>query len=114
MTEMIAYCGLACHNCVAYQATLSDDNSKRQEIAGLWSTMYGSDLEPGDINCAGCLSRKEPLFAHCRVCDVRRCAEERGLDNCARCADYACDKLESFFELAPEAKVRLEEIRANR
>ncbi len=112
MTEMIAYCGLACHACVAYQATLKDDDSRRQEIAGLWSKMYGSDLEPGDINCAGCLSSREPLFAHCRVCDVRQCAGERGLDNCAHCPDYACEKLESFFKLAPEAKTHLETIRA--
>ena len=49
MTEMIAYCGLACHTCVAYQATLNNDDSKRQEIAGLWSKMYGSSLEPGVI-----------------------------------------------------------------
>lgn len=112
MTEMIAYCGLTCHSCGAFQATLSDDDAKRQEVAGLWSKMYGANLEPGDINCAGCLSDVEPLFAHCRVCEVRKCASEKGVANCAHCPDYACDMLQAFFKLAPEAKAQLEEVRA--
>jgi hypothetical protein len=35
----------------------------------------------------------------------------KGVKNCAYCADYACDKLLKFFEMAPQAKKNLEEIR---
>ena len=37
---------------------------------------------------------------------------ERGVANCAHCAEYACDKLEAFFGLVPDARVTLDDIRA--
>jgi len=36
---------------------------------------------------------------------------EEGLENCAACSEYTCEKLEKFFEHAPEAKEGLEKIR---
>jgi len=32
--------------------------------------------------------------------------------NCAHCDDYACDKLEAFFGMAPNARTTLDGIRA--
>ena len=43
---------------------------------------------------------------------MRACAVERGMVNCAHCADYGCDKLEKFFEMAASARDNLEKIRA--
>jgi hypothetical protein len=37
---------------------------------------------------------------------------ERGAVNCAHCDDYACEKLEGFFGMAPNARVTLDGIRA--
>jgi hypothetical protein len=36
---------------------------------------------------------------------------EKGLKNCAYCDDYVCEKLTMFFEMAPEAKTTLAEIK---
>jgi len=110
MNEMIAYCGLACHECDAFLATKNNDDSARADIAQRWSKQYGADIKPADINCKGCASDSEPIFNYCKVCEIRKCAIEKGIVNCACCDDYACAKLEEVFKIAPDAKKRLDEL----
>ncbi|MFH1690490.1 MAG: DUF3795 domain-containing protein [Candidatus Eisenbacteria bacterium] len=112
MSEMISICGLKCHECGAFLATRDDDNEKRAEVAGIWSEMYGARIQPSDINCEGCRSDGGVLFQHCTVCEIRKCGVERGVVNCAHCDDYACAKLEEFFEMAPDCRTQLDAIRA--
>jgi hypothetical protein len=112
MDEMIAFCGLACNECRAFLATKADDDEKRAEVAQLWSKEFKVDINPEDINCEGCLAEGENLFNYTKVCEIRKCGKEKGLLNCAHCNDFACEKLEKFFEMAPDVKTRLDEIRA--
>jgi hypothetical protein len=42
---------------------------------------------------------------------VRACAIARGLENCAHCADYGCEKLAVCFEHSAETRVVLDRIR---
>jgi hypothetical protein len=112
MDEMIAMCGITCHECGAFLATRDNDDKKRAEVAQLWSKEYKADIKPEDINCEGCLSDTENLFSHPKVCEIRKCGQEQGVVNCAHCRDYVCEKLEKFFEMAPDAKKRLDEIKA--
>jgi len=108
---MIAYCGIKCSDCQILHATRDDSEKARIEVAKIWSKQFGWDLKAGDINCEGCLSEGGKLFSYCETCDVRKCAGEKAVENCAHCADFACDKLNVIWELAPEAKTNLEEIR---
>ena len=50
-------------------------------------------------------------FCYCHVCEIRKCGQEKQIKNCAYCADYACEKLEKFFTMAPAAKANLEDIK---
>jgi hypothetical protein len=109
---MIAYCGLECTGCPAYLATLADDDHQRRKVAQQWSNEYKSDIKPEDINCEGCLPGGSVYFTHCRVCEIRACGVDRGLQNCGYCDDFACEKLERFLELVPDARRRLTEIRS--
>jgi hypothetical protein len=111
MKTIIARCGLTCTECGAYLATQANDDEKRREVAENWAKMYHHQFAPADINCNGCLSEEEPLFSHCRVCEIRLCARERQAINCAHCADYVCDKLNTFLAMATQAKAGLERIR---
>ena len=111
MDKMIAFCGTICTECPAFLATKKDNADERRKIAELWSKQYKADIKPEDINCEGCLSENGRLFSYCRVCEIRKCGQERRVDNCAYCGDYACEKLNKFFDVAPEAKLTLEEIR---
>jgi len=113
MKEMIAFCGLACHDCPTYLATQANDDEKRNKIAKRWSQQYEKlkDLKPEEINCDGCLAKNGVLFKSCSVCPIRKCGIERKVINCAYCEDYSCLKLEETFNIAPESKKKLDEIR---
>jgi len=112
MDEMIAFCGALCSECGAFLATMNDDDKKREEVAQLWSKEYGSNIKPEDINCDGCLSEGGNLFDYSKVCEIRKCGKEKGITNCAYCDEYSCERLEKLFEMAPEAKKRLDEVRS--
>ena len=116
MDEHIACCGLPCHTCVILLATQESDPEKkhhmRVEIAQHIEQHYGTKLKPEEVaDCDGCRSG-ERLFS--KECAIRECVRKRGLANCALCEDYACEKLEQFFNQEPEAKKRLDEIRNKR
>jgi len=109
---MIACCGLICTDCPAFFATQTDDDAAKKTIAARWSAHYGMEFKPEDINCDGCLSEGGRLSGYCRnLCQVRPCARDRGVENCAYCDDYACAKLTDFLVKAPQAKATLERIR---
>lgn len=105
---MIAYCGLDCSECPAYVATIKDDDEKRKDLADKWSTEE-FPLKPEDVNCRGC-TQKTDVISFCGDCDVRECASERGVENCAQCSQYACNKLDKIFEMDAGAKERLDDI----
>ncbi len=108
---MLAYCGLLCSKCPTFIATRKDDQKQREEVARVWSKEYQAEIKPEDINCDGCKSETGRLFNHCKVCKVRGCAREKGVDNCAYCPEYACSELSAILNFVPAAKTALEEIR---
>ena len=110
MANMIAFCGLACHECGARLATKNDDDEKRAQVAKLWSDLFKVEIKPEDINCDGCQSEGERVFSYCKVCEVRRCGLEKAISNCGYCNDYPCTRLDFIFRSAPDAKNRLDEI----
>lgn len=114
MEEIIALCGLACHECGALLATKNNDDEKRAEVAQLWAKLFKVEIKLEDINCDGCLSEGGRLFSYCKVCEIRRCGMEKGVANCAYCNEYPCKKLDFIFRAAPDSKKRLDEIRSRR
>lgn len=112
MDEIIAYCGLVCTECPAYIATQAGDMEALEQVAAQWREEFDSpEITAASITCDGCLTGEGRKCGHCFECEIRACGVERGVVNCAYCLDYACDKLESFFGFAPEARATLEEIR---
>jgi len=111
MEKVIAYCGLVCSECPAFIATQKNDYEEKVKVAKTWSEMFKSEIKPEDINCDGCLAKTENHFSYCSTCEIRICASEKNLKNCAYCDDYPCKKLSDFFKAVPEAKTNLEEIR---
>lgn len=109
--EIIAYCGLLCNECPAYIATQTDNKEMRIKTAKGWSTK-DHKVDADDIICDGC-SGDGRLNVFCTDCEVRKCAIEKELDNCAHCNDYACEKLTRLWNIisSPDAVERLEKIR---
>ncbi len=119
MAEMLGYCGLTCQTCPIYLATREENKDKqlrmRMEIIQLCKEHYGIHYQLKDItDCDGCRTKGGRLFSSCKTCVIRKCAKEKGLENCAMCPDYACKDLLAFFETDPEAKTRLDEVRRSR
>jgi len=112
MNEMIAFCGIPCYECGALVATKNNDDKKRAEVAQLWSKEFNSEIKPEDINCEGCLADSKIIFSHTKVCEIRKCGEEKDILNCAYCNEYVCEKLEKFFQMIPDCKKRLDEIKS--
>ncbi len=111
---MIAFCGLVCNECPAFIATKENDNVRRKETAEEWSKQFNTSIKPEDINCEGCVSNSEVLFSHPKLCEIRKCGQEKGIMNCAHCDEYACDRLNEFFKSVSSAKVTLDSIRKTR
>jgi len=113
MENMIAFCGLACHECLTFLATKANDDKKRSEVAEIWSKQFNVVLKAEDINCDGCMQDSGQLFGHCHTCEIRKCGMGKQVENCAYCSDYVCEKLTHLFTMMPDAKKRLDEIKAS-
>ena len=111
MARIVAICGINCAECPAYIATRENDDDKRRQTAEEWSKQFGADIQPESVNCMSCLSQDGPVFDYCTKCEIRKCGMAKQVDNCAHCADYACEKLTKFFDMVPAARTTLEEIR---
>ena len=110
--KIIAYCGLVCTDCPAYIATQADDRAGLEQVAAQWREAYNApNITVESVICDGCLTDKGRKCSHTAECEIRACGVERGVANCAHCADYACEKLEGFFGFAPDARAVLDEIR---
>ncbi|UCC93314.1 MAG: DUF3795 domain-containing protein [Thermoplasmata archaeon] len=113
MDEEIAYCGLVCAECPAFQGTRDDNFELLERAAKVWSEHYDEDLTADSIRCHGCKSTTGTLSVTCTTCKVRICATDHGVESCALCDEYGCDTLEGILSVAPEAREKLEEIRGS-
>jgi Protein of unknown function (DUF3795) len=110
--KMIAFCGIVCNDCRAFIATQRNDTELKREVAKAWSTKTET-LKPEDIDCDGCMVTGRRLHTFCLTCEVRRCGYEKGVENCAYCREFPCEKLTGLwksFKLT-EAEATLEKIR---
>lgn len=88
-SDLLAACGLYCGACYHYRASCPDGAHLLTEEA-----RGGRPLE--GFTCRGC--RSEQLYMHvgCQTCQIRACAESRGLRHCGECAELPCARLVAF------------------
>jgi hypothetical protein len=111
MATLISACGLDCAACDAFIATQANDMVALEKAAEKWRVEYNSPgITAATILCDGCMVEGRRI-GYCAECQIRLCAIERGLENCAICPDYGCEKLEGFLKMAPQARVNLEALR---
>ncbi|MDQ7794503.1 MAG: DUF3795 domain-containing protein [bacterium] len=85
--EMIGYCGYSCHLCAARSA----DPAIRQRLVDGWRRVFGHQHYTAEnVQCDGCL--KDGRLAD-QECKARPCARERGVENCAYCEEFVCEKV---------------------
>jgi predicted nucleic acid binding AN1-type Zn finger protein len=110
MATLIAACGLDCAKCDAYIATQANDQTALEKLVEKWRVEFNApNLTVATVLCDGCMSGGRTI-GYCAECKIRLCAVERGLENCAACPDYGCEKLTAFWPNALQAKANLEAI----
>jgi len=113
MERIVAYCGIICSDCPVFKATKKNDDAERKIVAELWTKQYGREYKIEDINCDGCLTDGPTVFSYCSTCEIRKCAQERNVENCSHCEEYACERLSKLLNEYPSAKEVLDGIRAS-
>lgn len=86
MRQMIGYCGLDCEKCDAYIATVNNDDALREKTATLWSQLNNIEITASVINCSGCRTEGIKTYFCDNLCEIRRCAQSKGLETCGECA----------------------------
>ncbi|MBA7510106.1 hypothetical protein ES705_02081 [subsurface metagenome] len=87
MKEMIGYCGYNCHLCAAR----SDDPVIRQKMVDGWKKILGHENYTAEnVRCDGCKSNGRIADKECKA---RPCAKEKGIEHCAYCDEFPCDKI---------------------
>jgi hypothetical protein len=89
--QILTMCGYRCDLCLAYRPNIEADPSNRQILSDGWHKYFGFRIPPEQIECDGCLEENPRLID--TACPVRPCVLERGLQNCAECDDYGCERL---------------------
>ncbi len=108
----VSYCGLNCEECEAFVATKNNDIELKKKVAKKWSQLYGIEVEPENISCAGCKS-SEKKGKYCEsMCKIRKCCQEKELETCAECDSFACKDLQEIFDYSLDAKKTLECLRS--
>ena len=91
MTEMIGYCGYNCHLCAAR----SDDPAVRQRLVEGWRKIFGHEHYTAEnVKCVGCLSDGRVADQQCQA---RPCAKQKGVESCAYCDEFPCDKMKHLM-----------------
>jgi len=106
--KLTCYCGLYCENCavkakIEPAAKVLQEEMKKagfEEIIpflpggeGFWSFLNGM------VNDGICVSCREGSGNP--GCAVRICAQEKGVEMCAFCSEYPCEKFADFFKGYP-------------
>jgi hypothetical protein len=106
MGEMIARCGFKCHLCLAFQEN-NKDHADQIRVAKGWSKYFDLNVPAEKIRCNGCLPHDSGgLEFPDKNCPIRPCVIERGLENCAYCEDYPCERLETRMSGVEEVAKR--------
>lgn len=90
--RMIGYCGYKCYLCAAR----SDDINVRQKLVDAWRKYLGHEnYNAENVACDGCKSKGEKIAD--KQCRARPCCRLKGLENCAQCDDFPCDKVKHLL-----------------
>lgn len=93
MEAILTRCGFRCDLCLAYRPNVEANPADRQKLSDGWFKYFGFRIPPEEIICDGCMSTEPNPRLLDVDCPVRPCVLDKGLENCAQCADYGCERL---------------------
>jgi hypothetical protein len=94
MEEMIGLCGYRCDLCQFYIKNAKGENHK-ERVCQDFNRLFGYNVQPADVECVGCRNKGKHADADC---PVKPCALAKGVENCAHCEEFICDRLRERLE----------------
>jgi hypothetical protein len=139
--QLIAYCGINCAKCPAYrlprlgeklhmkgvfQSMLEQGIKRAKRSQKLEARFQNAEVreaksqapedktQPEYIICDGCTMIDARCLKPCLECAVRCCAMETGVENCAHCSKFPCERLQGVWKVTvfKDAQPRLEKLHA--
>lgn len=105
MEPILTRCGYRCDLCLAFRPNVEATPSNQRKLSDGWFKYFGFRLPSADICCDGCMEHAPKLID--QNCPVRLCVIERGIENCAQCDLYVCDKLKDRLVVYEEVQQRI-------
>ena len=97
---ILSKCGFRCDLCPVHESNLKSEADKKI-MCDAWGKYLDDEVKPEDISiCSGCQAEGKQGD---KTCPVRPCAAEKGVDNCAHCGEFACEKVEKRMNFVAEA-----------
>lgn len=85
----IAYCGLYCAMCSCVVASETKDRKHLLAMPERYDHIKQRTFE--ECECVGCRNQVDKCH-----CEMKPCAEKKGVLSCADCEDFPCHAIESF------------------
>lgn len=112
MEQILTRCGYRCDLCLAYKPNIAQNPSNQQKLSDGWHKYFGFRIPAPEICCDGCMAEDNPQRVAPQLidqsCPVRPCVIEKGLDNCAQCEQYICEKLTERLVVYKEVQNRVD------
>ena len=105
MQPVLSRCGYRCDLCLAYKPNVEKTPANQQILSDGWFKYFGFRIEAANIVCDGCMGDHLKLID--LACPVRPCVIEKGLQTCAACDEYVCEKLKERMVIFEEVKQRM-------
>ena len=86
---ILTLCGYRCDLCQFYTKNIKSEKDK-ERVSQDFNRIFGYDIKPKDVECVGCKNEGKHVEPNC---PVRSCALKKGVENCAYCSEFICDKL---------------------
>jgi hypothetical protein len=100
---MISKCGYRCDLCLIHETNLKGEDDK-QRMSDALAKYYDCNLPPEQIKpCKGCQAIQTSPDPNC---PVYPCAQDKGMETCAHCPDFGCDKLKQRMDVVEECLER--------
>ena len=90
--ELLSPCGLWCGVCSIYIAHKNNNLKLKEKLLPVYRAFAKS---VDDIACTGCLS-DGIIFSHCRVCYIKKCCNDKGIEGCRQCDEFPCKFINNF------------------
>lgn len=111
--EMLAVCGLDCGKCDIRRA--QSDPEIMKKLLDWFNRDVPGKVKPEQIKCGGCLGDRSIHWSG--DCDILTCAVEgKSIRSCARCGEFACERLVKWASVGPkygEALARLRSLNSS-